>query len=52
VATYWVADADARLVEVWRPGDERPEVVTDVLRWRVAPEAQELSIEMGELFAG
>ena len=48
VATYWVADPDARLVEVWHPADERPEIVTDVLRWRVADEPGELEIELGE----
>lgn len=52
VVTYWVVDADARLVEVWHPGDERPEIVTDVLRWRVTPEAPELAIALAELFSG
>lgn len=50
VHTYWVVDPDARLVEVWRPGDERPEIVTDRLTWRVAPDAPELVIELGEVF--
>ncbi len=50
VATYWVVDPDARLVEVWHPDDERPEIVTDVLRWRVAEEAPELEVSLGSLF--
>lgn len=49
VATYWVVDVDARLVEVWLPGDERPEIVTDTLRWRVTPDAPELSIDLASL---
>ncbi|MGH7645941.1 MAG: Uma2 family endonuclease [Gemmatimonadales bacterium] len=36
VAEYWIVDLDARLVERWRPEDERPEVVSDVLRWEPA----------------
>ncbi len=52
VATYWIVDPDARMVEVWHPDDEQPEIVTDVLRWRVAAEAEELAIDLGKLFAG
>jgi Uma2 family endonuclease len=52
VATYWIVDPDARLVEVWHPGDDRPEIVTHVLRWRVAPDAEELVIDVLELFKG
>jgi Uma2 family endonuclease len=50
VATYWIVDPDARLVEVWHPDDERPEIVTDTLRWRVAPDTDDLVIELEELF--
>jgi Uma2 family endonuclease len=50
VATYWVVDPDARMVEVWRPGDERPEIVTDELRWRVAREAGDLVVQVPSLF--
>jgi len=51
VLVYLVVDPDARLVEVWRPGDERPEIVTDRLTWSVGPEHPELVIELKELFA-
>ncbi len=50
VATYWVVDPDARLVEVWHPEDERPEIVTDVLRWRIREEGEELEISLEQLF--
>jgi len=50
VRTYWIVDLDARVVELWQPDDERPQVVTDVLRWRVAPEVAELAIELAGLF--
>ncbi len=51
VATHWIVDPDARMVEAWHPEDERPEIVTDVLRWRVRAEGEELEIELGEFFA-
>ncbi len=50
VDTYWIVDPDAAVVEVWRPDDERPEIVTAVLRWRVAPDAGELEIDLAEIF--
>jgi len=50
VSTYWIVDPDAAMVEIWRPKDERPEIVTDVLRWRVGAEAEELAIELGDTF--
>ncbi len=49
VPEYWVVDLDARLVERWRPGDDRPEIVTGRLTW--APDAGgELSIDLAALF--
>jgi Uma2 family endonuclease len=51
VGTYWVVDDDAKLVEVWRPEDARPEIVTDTLRWRFREAASELAIPLAELLA-
>jgi Uma2 family endonuclease len=51
VRTYWIVDPDAQLVEVWRPQDERPAIVTDVIRWRVSPDAPEFTIDLPHLFA-
>jgi Uma2 family endonuclease len=34
VPEYWIVDSDARLVERWRPADDRPEVIADVLEWQ------------------
>jgi Uma2 family endonuclease len=51
VSTYWIVDAEAELVEVWHPEDDRPEIVTDVLTWGVTAEAPELRIPLAELFA-
>ena len=50
VGTYWIVDADRRLVEVWHPDDEAPEIVTDVLRWQVVPEAPVLEIPLKDMF--
>jgi Uma2 family endonuclease len=50
VGVYWIVDADKRLVEVWRPDDEAPEIVTDVLRWQVTPDAPVLEIALGDVF--
>jgi Uma2 family endonuclease len=44
VATYWVVDPDAGLVEVWRPEDDRPTIVTGRLAWRWAETAPALEI--------
>jgi len=50
VATYWVVDAEARVVEVWQPDDDRPQIVTDVLHWRIRPDAPELAIALEDVF--
>lgn len=50
VGTYWIVDADRRVVEVWHPEDEAPELVTDVLRWCVTPAAPELAIVLSEVW--
>ena len=50
IAEYWIVDAESRLVERWRPADERPEIVTDVLRWHPAGASTELAIELPPIF--
>ena len=34
VPEYWIVDPDARLVERWRPEDERPEILDETLAWQ------------------
>lgn len=33
VPEYWIVDLDSRLIERWRPGDDRPEILHDTIEW-------------------
>lgn len=50
VGEYWIVDIDARLVERWRPSDDRPEVVTDELRWQPDADRRSLAVSLPQLF--
>ena len=50
VPVYWVVDLDARLVEVWAPGDEKPAIVDRLLTWRPADAAPALIIDVPAYF--
>lgn len=54
VPEYWLADPEARVVEVLvRPGGrESPVVLTDVLEWQPDAGAAALHIDVPALFAG
>ncbi len=47
---YWIVDLDARLVERWRPGRERPEVATERLLWRPERSQAALSLDLIAFF--
>ena len=51
VPEYWIVDVDARLVERWRPGDERPEVLTETLDWRPDAAHPPLVVDLAAYFA-
>jgi Uma2 family endonuclease len=51
IPEYWIVDLDARVVERWRPGDERPEVLGETVEWAPVPGADPLTIELAPLFA-
>jgi len=51
VPEFWIVDIDARVIERWRPEDERPEVVTDALTWQPLPEYPPLVIDVNAYFA-
>lgn len=50
VGEFWIVDLDARLVERWRPGDKRPEVLDEVLVWGPLPSIEAISIDLPALF--
>jgi Uma2 family endonuclease len=51
VPEYWVVDLDARLVERWRPGDERPQIDELRLEWRPEGASEALVLDLEALFA-
>lgn len=50
VPEYWIIDLDARVVERWRPGDDRPEIVAATLTWRPDPAAAPLDLDLPGFF--
>jgi Uma2 family endonuclease len=50
VPDYWIVDVDARLIERWRPGDERPEILTERIEWTPAGVSRSLVIELRDFF--
>ncbi len=51
VPEYWIVDGNARLVERWRPADNRPEILTENLPWQPDPALPALDIDLPRLFA-
>jgi Uma2 family endonuclease len=50
VSEYWIIDGDARLIERWRPADERPEILHDELLWQPRPDVAPFRIDVAALF--
>ncbi|HEY0970065.1 MAG TPA: Uma2 family endonuclease [Gemmatimonadales bacterium] len=52
VPEYWAVDLDARVIERWRPADERPEVVDGRLEWAPegAGEGEPLALDLERMF--
>ena len=51
VPEYWIVDLDARLFERWRPGDERPEILTETLEWTPAGASEPFTLDLIRFFA-
>lgn len=50
VPEYWVVDVDARVVERWRPGDNRPEILSTRLTWQPDTNHAPLHIDLEQYF--
>ena len=50
IPEYWIVDLDARVVERWRPADQRPEMLDELLRWSPPGAAAPLEIDLPGLF--
>jgi Uma2 family endonuclease len=51
IAEYWIVDLEARLVERWRPEDERPEILVETLTWSPASAPEPFVMPLPEYFA-
>ncbi len=47
---YWIVDLDGRVVERWRPGDERPDIVSGMLVWQAPGSELSCSINLEAFF--
>ena len=51
VPEYWIVDLDSRLVERWRPGDDRPEILSETLTWQPSESAAPFELDLVAFFA-
>jgi Uma2 family endonuclease len=51
ISEYWIVDLDSRLVERWRPGDERPEILSETLTWQPLDSAAPFELDVSGFFA-
>jgi Uma2 family endonuclease len=50
VPEYWIVDLDSRMIERWRPADERPELLAESLVWKSDPIAPPLILDLPAYF--
>ena len=50
VPEYWIVDADARVIERWRPKDSRPEILADRIAWHPEGAIEPMTIELGQFW--
>jgi Uma2 family endonuclease len=52
VPVYWIVDPDGESIEIWRPGDERPEVSDERVTWQPEGAKTPFELSVREFFAG
>jgi Uma2 family endonuclease len=50
VPEYWIVDLDTRVIERWRPGDERPEILVTRIEWQPDAGHPPLVIQLEDYF--
>ncbi len=50
IPEYWIVDLDARVIERWRPVDERPEVLDERLTWHAEGASGPLELDLPRYF--
>lgn len=50
VSEYWIVDPATRSIERWRPTDEEPEILFELLLWQPHPAVAPLSLDIAGLF--
>ena len=50
IPEYWIVDLDSRLVERWRPEDDRPEILSERLIWQPPGSRPPFEIDLAEFF--
>jgi Uma2 family endonuclease len=51
VSEYWIVDLDARVIERWRPDDERPEVLSARIEWLPDGASAPFTLDLVAFFA-
>jgi len=51
IPEYWIVDADAELVERWRPDEGHPEIFRETLAWQPKDGTPALEIDLRGIFA-
>ena len=51
VPAYWIIDGDAEAFEVWRPADERGDLVDDRLVWQPSAVVEAFQLDVRQFFA-